>query len=245
MAMDAFDLAERFQTPVFLMTDLDLGMNNWMADPFPYPEKPLDRGKVLRTKEEFEEHVAQVQGVRPLPGRRRRRHPLPDAARASSTTRPRAYFTPRLRPLRARHVHGEARGLQEQHGPPRAQVRDGPQVRAEAGRLERLGLACRRDRLRLVGLRRRGGAGAARAPGRRDRLPAPAGASLQRRRSPSSSPRTTASTSSTRTATDRCTTFCASSVRREASKLRSIRHYDGFPLDAETVVEGIEAGEKN
>ena len=31
----------------------------------------------------------------------------------------------------------------------------------------------------------------------------------------------------------------------EAPKLRSIRHYDGFPLDAETVVEGVESGEKN
>ena len=47
MTMEAFDLAERFQTPVFVMSDLDLGMNNWMADPFPYPEKPLERGKVL------------------------------------------------------------------------------------------------------------------------------------------------------------------------------------------------------
>lgn len=47
MAIDAFDLAERFQTPVFVMTDLDLGMNTWMAEPFPYPEAPLDRGKVL------------------------------------------------------------------------------------------------------------------------------------------------------------------------------------------------------
>ena len=47
MAMEAFDLAEQFQTPVFLMSDLDLGMNNWMADPFPYPAKPLARGKVL------------------------------------------------------------------------------------------------------------------------------------------------------------------------------------------------------
>jgi 2-oxoglutarate ferredoxin oxidoreductase subunit alpha len=47
MAGDAFDLAERFQTPVFVMSDLDLGMNTWMSDPFPYPEKPLDRGKVL------------------------------------------------------------------------------------------------------------------------------------------------------------------------------------------------------
>ena len=47
MAMDAFDLAERLQTPVFVMSDLDLGMNTWMSDPFQYPEKPLDRGKVL------------------------------------------------------------------------------------------------------------------------------------------------------------------------------------------------------
>src|ERR1700758_431554 len=53
MAQDAFDLAEQFQTPVFVMSDLDLGMNNWMSDPFPYPEKPIDRGKVL-TKEDIE-----------------------------------------------------------------------------------------------------------------------------------------------------------------------------------------------
>ena len=47
MAQDAFDLAERFQTPVFVMSDLDLGMNNWMSAPFPYPEKPIERGKIL------------------------------------------------------------------------------------------------------------------------------------------------------------------------------------------------------
>jgi 2-oxoglutarate ferredoxin oxidoreductase subunit alpha len=52
MADDAFDLAEHFQTPVFVMSDLDLGMNNWMSDAFPYPEKPIHRGKVL-TKEEL------------------------------------------------------------------------------------------------------------------------------------------------------------------------------------------------
>jgi 2-oxoglutarate ferredoxin oxidoreductase subunit alpha len=46
-AMAAFDLAERLQTPVFVLSDLDLGMNNWMSDPFPYPEQPWDRGKVL------------------------------------------------------------------------------------------------------------------------------------------------------------------------------------------------------
>jgi 2-oxoglutarate ferredoxin oxidoreductase subunit alpha len=43
----SFDLAERMQTPVFVLTDLDLGMNNWISEPFDYPEKPLDRGKVL------------------------------------------------------------------------------------------------------------------------------------------------------------------------------------------------------
>ena len=47
MTIEAFDFAEKFQTPTFVMTDLDLGMNNWMADGFPYPEKPIARGKVL------------------------------------------------------------------------------------------------------------------------------------------------------------------------------------------------------
>jgi 2-oxoglutarate/2-oxoacid ferredoxin oxidoreductase subunit alpha len=47
MAMDAFDLAERLQTPVFVMEDLDLGMNTWMAHPFEPREQPLDRGKRL------------------------------------------------------------------------------------------------------------------------------------------------------------------------------------------------------
>ena len=53
MAMDAFNLAEKFQTPVFVMSDLDLGMNNWMSDPFPYPDIPIDRGKVL-SKEDLD-----------------------------------------------------------------------------------------------------------------------------------------------------------------------------------------------
>jgi len=47
MTQQSFDLAEHFQTPVFVMTDLDLGMNNWMSDPFPYPTEPIQRGKVL------------------------------------------------------------------------------------------------------------------------------------------------------------------------------------------------------
>jgi 2-oxoglutarate ferredoxin oxidoreductase subunit alpha len=53
MAIEAFDFAERFQTPLFVMIDLDLGMNNWMSDPFRYPAEPIARGKVL-TAEDLE-----------------------------------------------------------------------------------------------------------------------------------------------------------------------------------------------
>jgi len=51
MAMEAFDLADRFQTPIFVLSDLDLGMNSWMTKPLLYPEKPFDRGKVLNEKD--------------------------------------------------------------------------------------------------------------------------------------------------------------------------------------------------
>jgi 2-oxoglutarate/2-oxoacid ferredoxin oxidoreductase subunit alpha len=47
----AFDLAEQIQTPVFVLSDLDLGMNNWMSEPFAYPDKPLNRGKVLSAED--------------------------------------------------------------------------------------------------------------------------------------------------------------------------------------------------
>ena len=48
---EAFNLAERFQTLVLVLSDLDLGMNIWMSDPFKYPEKPMDRGKVLSAED--------------------------------------------------------------------------------------------------------------------------------------------------------------------------------------------------
>jgi 2-oxoglutarate/2-oxoacid ferredoxin oxidoreductase subunit alpha len=51
MSIEAFDFAEHFQTPVFVMTDLDLGMNNWTSNPFPYPEGTLERGKVLTAED--------------------------------------------------------------------------------------------------------------------------------------------------------------------------------------------------
>ena len=54
---EALDLAEEFQSPVFVLSDLDLGMNNWMSDPFVYPEKPITRGKVLTA-----EQLTQLEG---------------------------------------------------------------------------------------------------------------------------------------------------------------------------------------
>jgi 2-oxoglutarate ferredoxin oxidoreductase subunit alpha len=43
----SLDLAEKYQTAVFILSDLDLGKNQWMTDPFQYPDVPIDRGKVL------------------------------------------------------------------------------------------------------------------------------------------------------------------------------------------------------
>ena len=54
----AFDLAERMQTPVFVLSDLDFGMNQWMTEPFTYPDQPMDRGKVL-----WEEDLNKLGGV--------------------------------------------------------------------------------------------------------------------------------------------------------------------------------------
>jgi 2-oxoglutarate ferredoxin oxidoreductase subunit alpha len=72
----AFDLAERLQTPVFVLTDLDLGMNNWMSEQFVYPDKPIDRGKVLSAEEltrrgsfgRYEDVDGDAIGWRTLPG---------------------------------------------------------------------------------------------------------------------------------------------------------------------------------
>jgi 2-oxoglutarate ferredoxin oxidoreductase subunit alpha len=53
----AFDIAEHMQAPVFVLSDLELGMNQWMAEPFKYPDKPMDRGKVL-----WEEDLEKLKG---------------------------------------------------------------------------------------------------------------------------------------------------------------------------------------
>ena len=50
----AFDIAERYQTPIFGLSDLDLGMNRWACEGFTYPDQDMDRGKVVRDREVFE-----------------------------------------------------------------------------------------------------------------------------------------------------------------------------------------------
>ena len=54
-AVEAFDLAERFQTPVFVLSDLDIGMNDWMCERLQWDDGRVpDRGKVL-TPEQLEQ----------------------------------------------------------------------------------------------------------------------------------------------------------------------------------------------
>ncbi len=77
MAGTAFDLAERLQTTIFVLSDLDLGMNLWLSDEFDYPEKPMDRGKVLTAEQltqlngkwgRYEDVDGDGIGYRTLPG---------------------------------------------------------------------------------------------------------------------------------------------------------------------------------
>lgn len=71
----AFDLADELQTPVFVLSDLDLGMNNWMSEPFDYPAEPMRRGKVLSAADVEEQGFARYADIdgdgvayRTLPG---------------------------------------------------------------------------------------------------------------------------------------------------------------------------------
>ena len=52
MAAQSFDLAERLQTPVFVLEDLDIGMNEWLCEPFAWDDKKTyDRGKIMSAEE--------------------------------------------------------------------------------------------------------------------------------------------------------------------------------------------------
>ena len=241
MAMDAFDLAERFQTPVFLMSDLDLGMNNWMAEPFPYTDRKLDRGKVLRTKQEFDAHIAKFKefgryrdvdgdGIpyRTLPG-------FVDNPAAAYFTRGSGHTERGTYSERPEDYKNNMDRLSRKFETARQHV---PKPAVETAKGARVGIIAYGSSDFAVE--------EARAIMAKKGLPV----SYLRLRALPLTPETSAFVS----AHDRVYVIDQNrdgqmfDVLRlevaEPAKLRSIRHYDGFPLDAETVLEGIEAGEK-
>ena len=139
MSMDAFDLAERFQSIVFVMSDLDLGMNTWMSPRVPVSGPP-DRSRQAPRRRDAEAD----RRVGTLQGRRRRRHPVSKRSRRVDA----AVFHPRIGPQREGAVQRAARRLRAQHGAARAEVRDRPAACSQAGRGRRGGRRGRHHRLR-------------------------------------------------------------------------------------------------
>lgn len=243
LSMEAFDLAERFQTPVFVMTDLDLGMNNWMADPFAYPEKAIDRGKVICTKEELQAHLHKFRefarykdvdgdGIpyRTLPG-------LIDHPAAAFFTRGSGHTERAAYSEKPEDYRQNMDRLARKFETARRYV---PKPVIENGSGSRVGII---------------------AYGSSDFAVQEARHLLARKGIWTDYLRLRALPFTTDVAPflalyDRVYVIEQNRdgqmydlLRLEGggdpAKLRSIRHYDGFPLDAETVVEGIEAGEKN
>jgi 2-oxoglutarate ferredoxin oxidoreductase subunit alpha len=243
LAMEAFDLAERFQTPVFVMTDLDLGMNNWMADPFPYPEKGIDRGKVIRTEEELKEHIRKFKEFA--------RYKDVDGDGIPYRTLPGLIDNPAATYFCRGSGHSE-----------RATYTEKPDdYKNNMDRLARKFETARRFVPKPVVSNGSDSRVGVIAYGSSDFAVQEARELLARRGVPTDSLRLRALPIG-----EEVSEFLASHDRvyvvdqnrdgqmfdvlrlelpAQASRLRSIRHYDGFPLDAETVVEGIEAGEKD
>ena len=236
--IEAFDLAERFQTPVFVMTDLDLGMNNWMADPFPYPEKPIERGKVLTAEDlerlggfaRYKDVDGDGVGYRTLPGTN---HPAAAYFTRGSGHNEKAQYTER------------EDDYMQQHGPAGAQVRDHAPARSRAS-----GAAGRECRDRLRGLR------ALRDYAVRescDQLQAeygiqPAICGSGRTRSPPQLADFIGRHDRVYVVDQNRDAQMLGLMRLELdaeliAKLRSVRYYGGLPLDARTVTDEIVAQE--
>jgi 2-oxoglutarate ferredoxin oxidoreductase subunit alpha len=233
MAQEALDLAERLQTPVFVLSDLDLGMNNWMADPFPYPEKPFERGKVLDTEgvERLKETWGRYRDLdgdgipwRTVPGT-----PHPKAAyftRGSGHTDTAAYSE---KPLDyTRNVERLARKLETGRGllpPPAREDRPGATAGLLAFGTSHYGTTEARDRLS-------GDHGVTLDYLRLRALPlhAEARAWIERHE-------TVYVVEQNRDA--QLATLLRDEMPEHATRFVSILQYDGLPLDATTVVEGV------
>ena len=243
MAIEAFDLSERFQTPVFVMMDLDLGMNNWMSDPFPYPEKPFDRGKVLRTPEELDAHVRKFEGFgrykdvdgdgipwRTLPGMID--HPLAAYFTRGSGHTERATYSERPDDYK-NNMDRLAKKFEtaKRHVPaPVVSSGSGSRVGIIAYGSSDFAVEEARVLLRKQGIE----------------------TDYLRLRALPFTPDAAAFVAShdrvyvvDQNRDGQMYELLCVEVVGDSPRLRSLRHYDGFPLDAETVVEGVQSGEKS
>ena len=233
MAANAFDLAERFQTPVFVLSDLDIGMNDWVSP-------ALDLGRFLRARPRprpRRRRPARARGVPPLrtggcrvgrgahaPGRERARAPI---SRAGPATRSRA-GTPRypeeyqavLDRLARKHTAAA------EHMPP--PLVDAARARA-ARRSSRSAAASWRSWRRSS------------CSPKRESSPTTC-ASAASPSAPGCAPSSTStrpSWSSSRTATAQLRTLLTLETPVSKEKLRSVLAYGGYPLSAEDVVDGV------
>lgn len=234
-AIEAFDLAERFQTPVFVMSDLDLGMNNWASDPFPYPDKPIDRGKVLDaaalTARGGFQRYKDVDGdgipYRTLPGTD---HPLAAYFTRGSGHTDRATYSERPEDYtslmdRLAKKHDTARKFVPK---PEIFKQEGASIGILAYGSSHHGVTEARDILNKKGLKTN---------------------YLRLKALPFSSEVADFVKSHDRVYVveqnrdAQMKSLLAMEYPAESTKFRSILHYDGIPLDAQTVVEGIELHE--
>ena len=230
LTQQALDLAERLQTVVFVLTELDMGMNIWMSNPFKYPERPFDRGKVLEG--------AQAGG--------RVRAPRTWTATASRTTLPGThhpkapYFTRGSSQPRERRLHrgcdrvqGRARPLKKKIAgsvklTPKPIIDGGrhrpdPTSAARPSRWRRRATSSARQGVRTAQLPRVRAA-AARPGGRVRAQPA-------------------SCTSSSRTATA-STDIVRLKALDAATKVKSILDYGGLPMPATPIVEALSVGKR-
>ena len=126
---EALDLADRLQTPVFVMTDLDIGMNHRLCEPFKW-----DENAPARPRQGDDRRGARGrQDLRPLPRRRRRRHPVPHLSRHAPDQG--LATSPAARPRTSTPVLRRGRRLCPQHGAAAEEVPDGGEDRAAAAAL--------------------------------------------------------------------------------------------------------------